>query len=664
MSSFEIPDGPANVDLSQSVPEGPANGVAIFTVNNIVDEGRNGQLSIKLLGQAQASWFAVDGSETIKLDPADSRTVAVKVSVPAGAPAGSHAFKLCIAAVNDPDNDFVAGPATTIVVPDAPAAPKPGLPWWVWLIAGLVLLGVVGGIIWAVTRKGDAPVSPPVVSTAAPNGNAVALLAAKDQVTRWSAAMTDGDADELVKLSTPPFLFEDNGTLSRKPEIRDMYEQAIAQKDGKSFAFTRVTPILIGDLESEGFDARRLPGIAALDLKETDIVALAKLGGQDGLVFYFRRQGNAVDCVGFSEWDSSGVAAGASANFAPVFGVVNSGGGIGGYDLRSSADRSFAFDFDHSGKLDHLALYRPATGTMWILKNQNGNFTPVYQQGDPGNGIGGYDLRSPADQAFAFDYDHSGKQDHIALFRPATGTMWILKHENGGFRAVYAQGDPGNGIGGYDLRSPADQAFAFDYDHSGKQDHIVLYRPATGTLWILKNVNGNFTPVYHEGDPGNGIAGYDLKSPADRVFAFDFDHSGKADHLVLYRPGTGTMWILKHSGNGFIPVYQQGDPGHGIGGYDLRSPNDRAFAYDYDGSGKLDHLALYRPGTGTMWILRNNRGTFTPVYQQGDPGTGIGGFDIRSTSDLAFAFDFNHTGRQNSIVLYRPGSGSYWIVRR
>merc|ERR1719219_1811858 len=112
----------------------------------------------------------------------------------------------------------------------------------------------------------------------------------------------------------------------------------------------------------------------------------------------------------------------------------------------------------------------------------------------------------------------------------------------GKFSAVYAQGDPGLGIGGYDLKSQADRAFAFDYDKSGKLDHIVLYRPGTGTMWILKNSGGKFSPVYAQGDPGRGIGGYDLKSQADRAFAFDYDKSGKLDHIVLYRPGTGTMW--------------------------------------------------------------------------------------------------------------------------
>ena len=337
--------------------------------------------------------------------------------------------------------------------------------------------------------------------------------------------------------------------------------------------------------------------------------------------------------------------------------------GIGGYDLKSSADRIFAFDYDSSGKLDHLALYRPGTGTMWILKNTAGVFAPVYAQGAPGNGIGGYDLKSPADLAFAFDYDHSGKLDHLVLYRPGTGTMWILKNTAGVFAPVYAQGAPGNGIGGYDLKSPADRAFAFDYDSSGKLDHIALYRPGTGTIWILKNTAGVFAPVYAQGAPGNGIGGYDLKSPADLAFAFDYNSTSKLDHLALYRPGTGTMWILKNTAGAFAPVYAQGDPGNGIGGYDLKSAADRAFAFDYDSSGKLDHLSLYRPGTGTFWILKNAGGNFGAVYAEGDPGTGIGGYDLKSPADLACAFDYDSSGKQDHLVLYRPGTGAIFILK-
>jgi bacillolysin len=54
----------------------------------------------------------------------------------------------------------------------------------------------------------------------------------------------------------------------------------------------------------------------------------------------------------------------------------------------------------------------------------------------------------------------------------------------------------------------------------------------------------------------------------------------------------------------------------------------------------LHNIVLYRPGTGTMWILKNSGGTFTPVYSEGDPGIGIGGYDLASAADRAFAFDY------------------------
>lgn len=159
--------------------------------------------------------------------------------------------------------------------------------------------------------------------------------------------------------------------------------------------------------------------------------------------------------------------------------------------------------------------------------------------------------------------------------RKGVGIGWT-----GLFPAVYVQGDREQGIGWWYLKSPADRAFAFDFDRSGKIDHVALYRPGTGTFCILKNIDGAFSAVYCQGDPGYGIGRYDIRSSADRASAFDFDHSGKLDHIALYRPGTGTFWILKNVDGAFSAVYSQGDPGHGIGGYDMRSSADRAFAFD------------------------------------------------------------------------------------
>jgi UDP-2,3-diacylglucosamine pyrophosphatase LpxH len=291
--------------------------------------------------------------------------------------------------------------------------------------------------------------------------------------------------------------------------------------------------------------------------------------------------------------------------------VYSSGRGIGGYDLADNRDRAFAFDYDGGGKLDHLVLYRPGTGTIWFLKNNGGQFTKLPgSTGSPGNGVGGYDLADNRDQVFAFDYDGSGKLDHLVLYRPGTGTIWFLKNlRNNAGQFTRLPGSGANGVGGYDLADNRDQVFVFDYDGSGKLDHLVLYRPGTGTIWFLKNLRNNggqFTKL--PGSGANGVGGYDLADGRDRIFAFDYDGSGKLDHLLLYRPGTGTIWFLKNLRNNAGEFTKlpgsTGSPGNGIGGYDLKDDRDRAFAFDYDGSGKLDHPVLYRSGTGTIWIFK------------------------------------------------------------
>jgi hypothetical protein len=326
------------------------------------------------------------------------------------------------------------------------------------------------------------------------------------------------------------------------------------------------------------------------------------------------------------------------------------GAGIGGFDLRSRSDQAFAFDYDHSGRSDHLALYRPGPGLISFVKNSGSTFISVYG----GDGLGKYDLKSAADRVIAFDYDHSGREDHLALYRLDEGIVAILKNDgNGIFTPVYERSTDNPGVVPRD--APADQVVAFDYDHNGKRDHLVLYHHGTGTVEIFTKSGGALAPVCAQSAPPERTCVYDLKRPDSYVFAFDYDHSGKLDHLVFYRPGAGTIAILKNLEGAFVAVYE----GEGIGGYDLKSAADRALAFDYDHRGRPDHLLLYRPGAGLASILKNAGGTFSPVYE----GHGIAGYDLLSANDRAFAFDYDHTGKLDHLVLYRPGPGFVQIAR-
>jgi hypothetical protein len=127
-----------------------------------------------------------------------------------------------------------------------------------------------------------------------------------------------------------------------------------------------------------------------------------------------------------------------------------------------------------------------------------------------------------------------------------------------------------SGIGGYDLGSPADRAFAFDYAHTGRMDHLVLYRSGAGKVAILCRDSGGFSPVYDEdspgwGVPGCGIGGFSLASASDDVFPFDYTSVGKADHLVLYRPHKGYVSVIQQRA-ACPPVISDFVPAEGVSG--------------------------------------------------------------------------------------------------
>ena len=98
-----------------------------------------------------------------------------------------------------------------------------------------------------------------------------------------------------------------------------------------------------------------------------------------------------------------------------------------------------------------------------------------------------------------------------------------------------------------------------------------------------------------------GLPGFDISSHHDRCLTFDFDQSGHADHVCLYRPGTGLVWIGKW--NQFKGLTQVWTASEGMGGFDLGMVQDRAFALDYLQTGKLDHVCFYRPGSGVLCIV-------------------------------------------------------------
>jgi hypothetical protein len=355
--------------------------------------------------------------------------------------------------------------------------------------------------------------------------------------------------------------------------------------------------------------------------------------------------------------------------------------GIGGFNLADVNDQMVAVDYEGTGKLDHLLIYRPGSQKKyWVVKRQaDGTFQQVFMNGDRGIGpvpTGGTVLLGDArDKVFAFDCHRSGRQDCIVVYRPGL----VAADSESGSYSVFER-DPD---GGYErifrhklirLNGASTQMLAVDDEGSGVGQHLVFYRPGSGLVtirtWVFDDDAGTWGtgPDRYTTDSA-GIAGFDFRQARDRMIAFDCDRSGREDCLVAYRPGnvssdteSSSYRVIESAGNGtYRSVFR-----HRL--LRLSSTADQLIAYDHDGSGLQDHLVFYRPGGSWVTVLPWQRnadgsGTAGPAVYQNET-TGIGGYDMRSARDRLIAYDNDHRGSPTDLVAYRPGSRIAWVVGR
>ena len=246
-----------------------------------------------------------------------------------------------------------------------------------------------------------------------------------------------------------------------------------------------------------------------------------------------------------------------------------------------------------------LAIWRPSTGTWWVMGGAGGSQPATQAWGNS------------TDKVVPGDYDGDGKTD-FAVFRPSTGEWYILRTSDSAWETVITWGLS------TDIRVPA------DYDGDGKTDRAV-WRPSDN-IWYIFRSSDNSAIYLTYGSSG------DVPSPAD------YDGDGRAD-LGLWRNSNQTFYWV-NSSNGVATSA-------GLG-----TSSTEPVSADYDGDGKADQAIR----NGANWIIRqSSTGSSTTVSWE-------------QSTDIAVPNDYDGDGKCD-IAVWRPvdspsGTLGHWYIRQ
>src|SRR5512138_1504349 len=123
MAHFHIDPGTPSLTLPAS-----RAGQFSFTVTNNLGRPVRIQASVLPDGGAKPEWLSIDGEAERDLSQTETQTFIVKVQVPPDVPPGEQRFRLLVASVARPDDDYDTSPPVAFKMSEAPKQP---FPWWI-----------------------------------------------------------------------------------------------------------------------------------------------------------------------------------------------------------------------------------------------------------------------------------------------------------------------------------------------------------------------------------------------------------------------------------------------------------------------------------------------------------------------------------------------------
>lgn len=479
MAAFDVTTKPTRLSLKPG-----ETGTIMVVVSNRLGKPVMALVEGNLDPPSVARWLVppADPQRRFQADPAATLTYDFKIAVPKDATTQEAQFKAIARDVMAPDDTRTDGQTVAIDVTGGPTKPpKRAIPWWIWVVAAVVLLGVGVGLYLLLRPKAKGTPVPDVVGMTAEKAREELTKAGFAQITVKDTLAKDKDTNTVVRQEPLPMSNLPQDSERERTEATIVVNKAKPPRRGdgrlelaywrssaaRFYVMPSSTPTTYETslgVENDFPVVRDYDGDGYSDLavySSTTSTWLILRSSDDSLMT--KQWGNPEeDFPAPADYDGDG-----QADLAVVRGST-----LTWWVLKSSdstnmkkegvvAGLPFPADYDGDKKADYMMWQAPNT---WRLIRSTGGAPQERQFGIYG------DWPVPA------DYDGDGRTD-IAVWRRSS-SEWHIIPSRGGANIVKVWGQPGG------------RPLTGDYDGDGKADFMMFN---DGEWKLLKSSDGTPT---------------------------------------------------------------------------------------------------------------------------------------------------------------------------